>query len=649
VKHKLIMLISILVIFTLFINLVLSLSIYEVNAAPTNIKVTNSSLNNPGYIWCQKSDGNWSTYSSNDGNVTALNVGVEPAETKVYTSASIQIPTTVWSDGNGNTYSASKVINAKPITAQAQGGNTTDRTAGVDLSTNTVFINGISGKGWPYLAGGNACGGNNSINYYFPITVAWEGEIVPSQATIHINYFTDTGANLSGVFPAETRTMEQDSIQSFAHKTNADYTYLGYKKSSVAQPSGGAILTGDPPSFTYDGTYSIYWVSYYYKAKAGVPIPDPEPEPEPETPANIPPEAEIESEYKIRAGDELLVDGSHSYDPDGYIVNYYWTTEGANGAISGSKGLIWYPNFGTKRIELVVEDNGGATDSTSKAVDVTAPFISAKIFVSGTLKQNRKVTLTNLSDTPTHYPISNALWTIEGENGASNGDIRHTGNLTDIQTLDTLFKKPGKYRVTLSVTNSAGYSDTTTTTLDIVPDLPPIAEFSVPTWIYRDKLNSNYALMEIKNMSSSPDNDPIDEHSLSITFNKDNNYFANSIVVDKDDPKPGLKAKTLFANFTDDSILKINIESLNVNQIYSYSLSGITITAFKKPDGTIQLKSKNVGRYLIDMKITESFGQPTIPEFLTATDYQTSNTVNKPKLEKIVTIDNRAPTVNFKP
>jgi hypothetical protein len=623
---------------------------YSKVQAASYITVEATYIAHPGFIWCQHIDGHWSAGSTYPGVGTksAVNDNGQPSKTASKTYANISTPSSGWKDMQTLIlYSPDKVSNMRPVSAIPQGPSASSRQAYIE--GDQVVIEGESGQGIvPVDLNTSYCGGQPGANYIYDILVTFTGQVEIPQGTLYINHFTETGANLSGVFPSETRTMEINSSQTFSHKTNADYIYLGYKKSSVSQPSGGTILTGDPPSFTYDGTYPKYWVSYYYEKKAGVVIPDPEPEPEPETPANLPPVAEIDSEDFVRAGDELDVGAWGSYDPDGYISKFHWTTPGANGTISGPSGIIWYANPGGKRIDLVVEDNGGMVDDTAKGITVTDPVVEVKLFIAGTLKQNRKVQLTSISNTPKHYPIVSTDWTIVGVNGSSS-DVRSMNNPTDTRTLDALFKKAGDYRVTLTVVNSAGFSATDTKTINITPDLPPTAEFSTSNWVYRNKNDANSALIEIKDMSLTLDNDPIAEEILTVVYNKNNNYYANSIVVNKDDPEPGLKDKTIYSNFTDDVSLDIGIDTLAVNQIYPYNLDGITITVIKKPNGIVQVKSDHVGRYLFGLKVTESFGQPTILDFVTSADYQFNNTTNKSKLEKIVTIDNRAPVVNFKP
>jgi PKD repeat protein len=86
-------------------------------------------------------------------------------------------------------------------------------------------------------------------------------------------------------------------------------------------------------------------------------------------PANQPPVAAFTSSV----GDlKVSVDGSGSSDSDGTVVSYAWTFgDGATG--SGVADSHTYAAAGTYSVKLTVTDDGGATDSVTKSVTVTAP------------------------------------------------------------------------------------------------------------------------------------------------------------------------------------------------------------------------------------------------------------------------------------
>jgi PKD repeat protein len=71
----------------------------------------------------------------------------------------------------------------------------------------------------------------------------------------------------------------------------------------------------------------------------------------------------------------LSVDGSTSSDPDGTISSYAWDF-GDGGTGTGATAQHTYAAAGTYTVTLTVTDNGGATNSTSQQIAVTAPLVA---------------------------------------------------------------------------------------------------------------------------------------------------------------------------------------------------------------------------------------------------------------------------------
>ncbi|WP_413405475.1 DUF5704 domain-containing protein [Paenibacillus amylolyticus] len=104
--------------------------------------------------------------------------------------------------------------------------------------------------------------------YYFPTLFTIELEPTEGQAVI--KHWTTTGQSLDGMdgFTDKEVKLEKDKEYNFAHTAPGEkYTYEGYKKSTVAAPSGGSRSSGDPGKFTYNGKYPVYYVYFYYKLK----------------------------------------------------------------------------------------------------------------------------------------------------------------------------------------------------------------------------------------------------------------------------------------------------------------------------------------------------------------------------------------------
>ncbi|MNC09566.1 hypothetical protein D3C75_571910 [compost metagenome] len=330
----------------------------------------------------------------------------------------------------------------------------------------------------------------------------------------------------------------------------------------------------------------------------------------PPTNANKPPVAVLDVPDEVMAGEDFLVYGKNSYDPDGKIVKYDYLAPGTIDQVTGEFGFTWYPlsALGRHTVRLTVTDNGDLTGYTSAKVNVVQPEPTAALKVRGTKKQNRKVTLVSTSRSPEHYPIdeTKTQWTITPVSGGTAADIKYSGTLTGMDSKDVLFKKPGTYQATITVTNTAGFSNTASMTFDIVPDEAPVVYISVPNKVFRDPENGNQASVSLSDMSFSPDFDFIDHRTWEYRRDSDNDGSFDD------------ESWTIFSNGNETSF------NLNLSQ---------------------------VGRYEIKMTATEEFDQPTIDEFVTAADRRSADSNSsqpaQPQTERMIEVYNRAPVVDW--
>jgi hypothetical protein len=329
----------------------------------------------------------------------------------------------------------------------------------------------------------------------------------------------------------------------------------------------------------------------------------------PAKPEGKPPIARISAPKYIKAGDDMLVNGSGSSDPDGYITDYAWGTQGSQVGIGNTpKGYVWYTRDDvgqTFPISLTVVDNDGQIGSTSTEVTVIEPIPAAIINISGTLKQNRKTTLTNRSQSPTRFPLdpSKTQVTISAISGGANADIKYSGILAGLESIDVLFKNAGKYKAKIYVENTLGYSASNEIIFDIVPDELPFAYFGMPGKVYRDPSNGNKAVVSIDDMSFSKDKDPLIRRIWEYRYDSDNN-----------------------GSFVGESWVRFNEENRTC----------------------LNLELYQVGKYEIRLTVLEEFGQPTIEEFVTEDDRKWINSDSTQNLiERIVEVENRAPEVDW--
>ncbi|MBB3069431.1 hypothetical protein FHS14_002421 [Paenibacillus baekrokdamisoli] len=99
--------------------------------------------------------------------------------------------------------------------------------------------------------------------YYFPIV--FEIEL---NGQLEVHHFNKDGTNIDSDFPDQSKSIKVGDSLGITPATNSKYTYNGYKKSVTSSPSGGSIITGNPPALPYDGTYDTYYLNLYYDKKA---------------------------------------------------------------------------------------------------------------------------------------------------------------------------------------------------------------------------------------------------------------------------------------------------------------------------------------------------------------------------------------------
>lgn len=334
----------------------------------------------------------------------------------------------------------------------------------------------------------------------------------------------------------------------------------------------------------------------------------PPPPTNPTTPEGKPPIARISAPRYVKAGDDTLISGAASYDPDGYINIYVWENSGAQGEIgNASKGYVWYTpeQVGqTFPIALTVVDNENQTGSTSREITVTEPKPSAGLAIEGTLKQNRKTTLFNRSQSPTRFPLvsSKTRVTITAVSGGTNADIKYSGTLSDFENKDVLFKKPGKYKATIYVENTLGYSDSSEITFDIVPDEVPYNYFTLPGVVYRSPDFGNKAVVSLDDISYSSDKDVIGRRLWEYRYdsNNDGSFEGEKWVI-----------------FSNENADRLNLEL------------------------------SEVGKYEVRLTVFEEFGQPTIDEFVTEADRKSTNSDGQKLSSRVVEVKNRAPEVDW--
>ncbi|MGQ9460655.1 MAG: PKD domain-containing protein [Candidatus Bathyarchaeaceae archaeon] len=243
---------------------------------------------------------------------------------------------------------------------------------------------------------------------------------------------------------------------------------LWYRTNSEWQPvemTLNQLYTGIIPAYPY-GTlvhyrvcafdYAGNWaVSGVYSYTVGAP-------------PNLPPVAIFtESAETVPIGVMIHFNASESYDPDGYIVSYFWNFgDGTN-----ATGVIVdhaYTSSGTYTVTLKVTDNDGAVDfasSTKTVLPPNKPPVAIFTESATTVFTNEIIQFNASTSYDPDGTIVSYHWNFGDGNFATGVFVEHS------------YADNGAYTVTLTVTDDDGATDTATSTKYVL-NRPPVANFT---------------------------------------------------------------------------------------------------------------------------------------------------------------------------
>jgi len=245
---------------------------------------------------------------------------------------------------------------------------------------------------------------------------------------------------------------------------------------------------------------------------------------------------------------------------------------------------------GLKKIEVLYTDHDGKTAMHSTWAYIYNTRPTAQFRFSGTFKQNRKLTVTDISHLAgsdivnSTYPIKSWSWKIRAVSGDASSIRKKDISATQ---KDLLFKKPGSYEVELTVTNTLGrVSEPYIIRFEIFPDYEPALEIDL----------SNNVISRLETVSAwnykaySADNDIISKNIIELWYDSDNDGEYDKLLETYDGSK-----------------------------------------------GFPEFRPVGLGRYKFVNIVEESFGEDTIEEFITEND-RVSKT-----LEREILVDNIQP------
>jgi PKD repeat protein len=166
---------------------------------------------------------------------------------------------------------------------------------------------------------------------------------------------------------------------------------------------------------------------------------------------NRPPVANFtESAETVVVGEVIYFNASSSYDPDGFIVSYFWDFGDGTNA-TGVTTEHAYADNGVYTVTLTVTDDDGATASTNatKTVGITPPVA---IF-----SESAEIVYTSESI----YFNASGSYDPDGNITSYFWDFGDGSNATGV-VVDHAYADDGNYTVTLTVTDDDGAADTAT-------------------------------------------------------------------------------------------------------------------------------------------------------------------------------------------
>jgi PKD repeat protein len=445
-----------------------------------------------------------------------------------------------------------------------------------------------------------------------PITVHVSGELKEAQ-NVQVSYWTlyakrkeDKEYKQKKISKSDLKAETTfDFLVKSEEVTSADY-YVDFDLKAKAVLKNGKSLEGVAftQTYIYEGT------------------PDyPDPEPEPRPPVAV---LHVGPEFYWPQTVEFDDASYHPDAPDVEIVSRKLTVDGEPSSFSRNFPRVTEPT--TKTATLTVTDENGLQDTDSKTFTLLPTTPVADMQLSGNFKVNRKITLdarpsTNATESSFIAPIdyTKTEWQVRPlTEGVTQDDIKFRVQENKAMQ-DILVRKPGKYEVTLRVTNIYGEtSEPVTETFEVVEDMPPVADFTIDAHTQlRD--GDGVAKIKLKDQSYSLDDDTIQRRIWYVEYDEDNDGNF----------KPFEGARQIISNGNEKEVI---------------------------------FETDKVGNYRFSLEVVEGFGQPTLEEFIRdehyerdetqvfshqAEDYKSPETFNQPEFDKVVEIDNAPPTIDF--
>ena len=309
-----------------------------------------------------------------------------------------------------------------------------------------------------------------------------------------------------------------------------------------------------------------------------------------------------------------------STDANDDITKWEWTKYNGSKEEGQTGATALFPSEGTYNTTLKVTDFLGMTDSITKPIQVLPPIPKAEITTNddeSLMKKNRRIIISSEdSFAPPSDPIQwdKTKWKIEPLDGQNSLSIKISNLLSDSKKKAVVFRETGRYKVTIDLENNYSAANpshprislkTTSIIIEIKEDIKPEPEFELTGNSPNFHDNPTSTVARVTNTSISPDNDYLDIFP-GIGLEDPNNFFGRGQNAFEMEIRKDLNEDGIFSS----------------NEVYgNYSGKSVDIPVFfKEGEGS---------DYQATLKIRETFGQPTLTEFVTDEDRVTNVLVKK--------------------
>lgn len=339
-----------------------------------------------------------------------------------------------------------------------------------------------------------------SLTVYFPMLL--KIKVTPK---FIVKYWDTNGNSLDSIFGNYDQVMVKgNSYSGKTPPTHEDYTYFGYDKTMQddKSPSLSNAVSGNPPAFTYDGTYNSYVLHLYYKPNGGggsTPPPTPTPPPD-----DV--EGTIHVRHMVRTSStgsfskveekSIYVDSlpaNETISPNnshGTLLGRNQNRNGYSDALNNIKGSITvnlYEGSAESWVTFFYESSGGGG---TPEPDVNHPPVVQAAWSKPNANVGDVVSLQITSISDPDYPddwVEVVGWDFTKSTEWLAGlPSQYNMNLTSSSFSGITANQVGTHTVYVTVEDSHGERATASATLNVI-DPKPIAIIDAPTVVKENR------------------------------------------------------------------------------------------------------------------------------------------------------------------